>query len=72
MLVYGELDPWIPVSKSISQWQKRKTANLTTKQIKDANHFMLSISSSGIYGDTGTVSSQYQQIMVDWLKEHVL
>ena len=72
LLVYGEIDPWIPVSKSISQWRKGKTTNLTIKQIKDANHFMLTISSSGIDGDKGTVSSQYQQIMVNWLKEHVL
>ena len=70
--MYGEIDPWIPVDESISQWQKGKTTNLVVKRVKDANHFMLTISSSGIYGDAGTVSSQYQQIMVNWLKEHVL
>ncbi len=50
LLMYGEIDPWIPVDESISQWQKGKTTNLVVKRVKDANHFMLSISSSGVDG----------------------
>ncbi len=70
LLMYGEVDPWIPIGESISQWQKM--TNLTVEQIEDANHFMLTISGSGIDGDAGVVSSQYQQIMTAWLREHVL
>ena len=72
LLVYGEVDPWVPVSESISQWRKSKVTNLTVEQVRNANHFMLTISGSGIYGDTGTVCNQYQQVMVNWLKKHVL
>lgn len=71
LLVYGEVDPWIPIGESISQWQK-KLINLIVRQIEDANHFMLTISGSGIDGDAGVISSRYQQLMVDWLEEHVL
>ncbi|MCJ7714894.1 MAG: alpha/beta fold hydrolase, partial [Anaerolineales bacterium] len=35
LLLYGERDPWVPITKSITQWKKYGPKDVTVRQIKD-------------------------------------
>lgn len=67
LLLYGEKDPWVPVQKSIEIWKEYGPKDLKIDQIKDANHFMMSITKSGLKNDTGIISKEYIEILLHWL-----
>jgi pimeloyl-ACP methyl ester carboxylesterase len=70
LLLYGEHDPWVPIAKSIARWKEYGSKNITVQQIKDANHFMISISQSGIRGDQGSQVEEYTTILTQWIKSN--
>ena len=72
LLLYGERDPWVPILKSISRWKKYGPNDLTIHQIRDANHFMISIAQAGIHGDEGPLVEQYSIILTGWLKQRLI
>ena len=67
LLLYGEKDPWVPIQKSIGIWKEYGPKDLIIHQIKDANHFMRSITKSGLKKDTGIISKEYIEILLHWL-----
>jgi len=69
LLLYAERDPWVPIAKSIEVWKEHGPDDLSIHQIKDANHFMISISHSGIRGDKGPQVEEYSTILTQWLKK---
>ncbi|HKJ26882.1 MAG TPA: alpha/beta hydrolase [Anaerolineales bacterium] len=71
LLLYGEQDPWVPISQSIAAWQEHGPADQAVHQINGANHFMLSIAQAGLNGDEGPVVEAYTKHMVEWLKQQV-
>ena len=71
LLLYGERDAWVPISKSIARWKEYGPKNLSIYQIKDANHFMVSIAHSGIYRDEGPLVDEYSEILSLWLKQRI-
>jgi pimeloyl-ACP methyl ester carboxylesterase len=68
LLLYGEQDPWVPIAKSMAVWKEHGPNDLSIHQIKDANHFMISISHAGIYGDEGPQAEEYSTVLTKWLK----
>lgn len=71
LLLYGERDPWVPIPKSIARWEEFGPKDLTIHQIKDANHFMISISDSGLQGDQGPLVEEYSTILTQWMKQQI-
>ena len=71
LLLYGERDPWVPIAESIKIWKENASGKLSIHQIKDANHFMISIAHSGIHGDEGPLVEQYSEILTRWLQKQV-
>ena len=71
LLLYGEQDPWVPIPKSIAVWKEYGPDDLTVHQIKDANHFMISIAHSGIRGDEGPQVEEYSTILTQWLEQRL-
>lgn len=71
LLLYGDQDPWVPIAKSIEVWKEYGPDDLSIHQIKDANHFMISISHSGIRGDEGPQAEEYSTILTQWLKQQL-
>ena len=69
LLLYGERDPWVPINKSITRWKEYGPRDVTIHQIKDANHFMISIAHSGIRGDKGRQVDEYSTILTQWVKQ---
>jgi len=65
LLLYGEQDPWVPIAKSIAVWKEYGPDDLSIHQIKDANHFMISIAHSGIRGDAGPQVEEYSIILTN-------
>ncbi|MBN1313891.1 MAG: alpha/beta hydrolase [Anaerolineales bacterium] len=70
LLLYGERDPWVPITRSIKRW-KEFGQDLTIHQIRDANHFMISISYSGIQGDNGPIVEEYSTILTGWINQQL-
>jgi len=71
LLLYGEQDPWMPILKSIAVWKEHGPDDLTIRQIRDANHFMVSIAHSGIRGDEGPQVEEYSTVLIRWLKQRL-
>ena len=71
LLLYAERDPWVPIDKSIAVWKEYGPDDLTIQQIKDANHFMISIPHAGIRGDEGPQVEAYSIILTQWLKQQL-
>ena len=71
LLLYGERDPWVPIAKSIARWKEYGPHFLTIHQIQDANHFMKSITHSGLRGDKGPQVEEYSTILTQWVKQQV-
>ena len=71
LLLYAEHDPWVPINKSITQWEKYSPQDLTIHQIKGANHFMISIDQAGIQGDQGPLVEEYSTILTQWVKQQL-
>jgi pimeloyl-ACP methyl ester carboxylesterase len=71
LLLYGERDPWVPIDKSIAVWKEHGPDDLDIHQIKDANHFMISIPHSGIQGDQGPQVEAYSAVLTQWLKQRL-
>jgi len=71
LLLYGEQDPWVPIAKSVEVWKKYGPDDLSIHQIKDANHFMISIQHAGIRGDEGPQVEEYSTYLTQWLKRQV-
>ena len=71
LLLYGERDPWVPITESIAQWKKYGPQDLSIHQIKDANHFMISIAQAGIRGDEGPQVEEYSTILIQWIKNQI-
>ncbi|UYP45323.1 hypothetical protein NEF87_001608 [Candidatus Lokiarchaeum ossiferum] len=67
LLLYGEKDPWVPIQKSIEIWKNYGPKDLNIQQIKGANHFMRSITKSGLRNDTGIISKEYIDVLLHWL-----
>jgi pimeloyl-ACP methyl ester carboxylesterase len=72
LLLYAEQDPWVPIAKSIAVWKEQGPDDLSIHQIKDANHFMISIAHSGIYGDEGPQVEEYSTVLTQWLKQQLI
>jgi pimeloyl-ACP methyl ester carboxylesterase len=72
LLLYGERDPWVPIAESIARWKEYGPKDLTTHQIKDGNHFMISIAHSDIRGEEGPQVEEYSTILTQWVKEQVV
>ena len=68
LLLFAEHDPWVPIAKSMAVWKEYGPDDLSTYQIKDANHFMISIAHSGIRGDQGPQVEGYSTILTQWLE----
>lgn len=71
LLLYGEIDPWVPIGKSIELWQAYSSMDLAVYQINDANHFMVSSSLAGIRADEGPLVEEYGSVLVHWVRQHV-
>jgi pimeloyl-ACP methyl ester carboxylesterase len=71
LLLYGERDPWVPIAKSIARWKENGPKDLSIHQIKNANHFMISIAHAGIRGDEGPLVEEYSEILTHWLKQQL-
>jgi len=71
LLLYGEQDPWVPIAKSIEVWKGQGPDDLSVHQIKDANHFMVSISHSGIRGGNGPQVEEYSTTLIRWLNQRL-
>ena len=71
LLLYGEQDPWVPIAKSITVWKEYGPADLSIHEIKDANHFMISIAHSGIRGEDGPQVEEYSTTLTQWLKQRL-
>lgn len=71
LLLYAERDPWVPIAESIARWREYGPKDLSIHQIKDANHFMISIAHSGIRGDEGPLVEEYSEILTRWLKQQL-
>ena len=71
LLLYGEQDPWVPIARSIEVWKEYGSDDLSVHQIKDANHFMISIPHSGIRGDDGPQVQEYSTVLARWLKQQL-
>ena len=71
LLLYGEQDPWVPIDKSIAVWKEHGPDDLDIHQIKNANHFMISIPHSGIQGDEGPQVEAYSAVLTQWLKQRL-
>lgn len=71
LLLYGERDPWVPIAKSIARWEEYCPNDVTLHQIKDANHFMVSIAQSGLRGDEGPQVDEYSTGLIRWVKQQV-
>jgi pimeloyl-ACP methyl ester carboxylesterase len=71
LLLYGEYDPWVPITRSIARWKEFGPKDLTIHQIKNANHFMISIAHSGIRGDKGPQVEAYSTILTQWVKRQL-
>ena len=71
LILYGEQDPWVPIDKSIAVWKEYGPDDLSIHQIKNANHFMISIAYSGIQGDQGPQAEEYSTILTQWLKQQL-
>ena len=71
LLLYAERDPWVPISNSITQWEKYGPKDLTIHQIKGANHFMISINQAGIQGDQGPLVEEYSTVLTRWVKNQI-
>jgi len=71
LLLYAERDPWVPIAESIAKWKEYGPKDLSVHQIKDANHFMISIAHAGIRGDEGPLVEEYSEILTRWLKQQV-
>lgn len=71
LLLYGEIDPWVPVQDSITRWKEFGPADATIKEISDANHFMLTISESGIRGSEGLVAEGYTKCLMQWITQQL-
>jgi pimeloyl-ACP methyl ester carboxylesterase len=71
LLLYAERDPWIPIAKSIARWEAYGPRDATIRQIKDANHFMISITHAGIRGDKGPQVEEYSTILTQWVKQQL-
>jgi pimeloyl-ACP methyl ester carboxylesterase len=68
LLLFGERDPWIPISESISSWREYCPEDLTIQRIISANHFMMPIHKVGLRGDTGYPVVAYACALTEWLK----
>jgi pimeloyl-ACP methyl ester carboxylesterase len=71
LLLYAERDPWVPIAESIARWREYGPKDLSIHQIKDANHFMISIAHSGIRGDEGPLVEEYSETLTRWLKQQL-
>jgi len=71
LLLYGERDPWVPINRSINIWKANCPNDVTTYQIKDANHFMVSITHSGIRGEDGPLVKEYETLLTQWMRQQV-
>jgi pimeloyl-ACP methyl ester carboxylesterase len=71
LLLYAEIDPWVPVHDSMVRWKEFGPADLTIKEVSDANHFMLTISESGIRGSEGSMAAQYTKCLVKWITQQL-
>ena len=71
LLLYGEHDPWVPIAESISRWKEYSPQDVTIHQIKDANHFMISVTQSGIRGDKGPQVEEYSTILTQWVVQQL-
>ena len=71
LLLYAEHDPWVPIAESIAKWKEYGPKDLSIHQIKDANHFMISIAHSSIRGDEGPLVEEYSEILTRWLKQQL-
>lgn len=71
LLLYGESDPWVPVERSIARWTEFAPKNVTIRQIKDANHFMISIAESGVREDEGRIVDEYTQTLTHWIMQQL-
>jgi pimeloyl-ACP methyl ester carboxylesterase len=71
LLLYAEEDPWVPIAKSIEIWKENGPNDLTIHQIKDANHFMISIAHAGIQADEGTQAEEYTTLLTQWLAQQL-
>jgi len=67
LLIYAERDPWVPIAESIAKWKEYGPKDLSIHQVKNANHFMISIAHSGIRGDDGPLVEEYSDVLIHWL-----
>jgi pimeloyl-ACP methyl ester carboxylesterase len=71
LLLYAEEDPWVPIAKSIEVWKENGPKDLAIHQIKDANHFMISIAQAGIQADKGLLVEEYSNILIEWFEKQL-
>ena len=71
LLLFAEHDPWVPIAKSVAVWKEYGPDDLSIYQIKDANHFMISIAHSGIRGDQGPQVEEYSTVLTRWLERQL-
>jgi pimeloyl-ACP methyl ester carboxylesterase len=72
LLLYGEHDPWVPIARSIARWEEYGPRSVTIRQIKDANHFMISIADAGLRGDKGQPVEEYSTVLTQWVQQRLI
>lgn len=72
LLLYSEIDPWIPVAESIERWVESGPQGITVRKIGDANHFMISIEQAGIVADSGKIVAAYTDALTEWIVRQVM
>jgi hypothetical protein len=71
LLLFGEHDPWVPIAESIACWKENGPEELLIHQVKDANHFMISIAHAGLRGDQGPQVEAYSTLLTQWLERQL-
>lgn len=72
LLLYAEKDPWVDIDDSIDKWKEKGPENCSVYKIEDANHFMKSISQTGLDGSKGPHSEKYLNILTSWIVKHMI
>lgn len=71
LLIFPESDPWVDIQKSIDSWREHGPNDLSIHKIHKANHFLKSISHSGLEGIEGPCSEEYINILKKWTRDRL-
>jgi uncharacterized protein len=75
LLLYGEIDRWVPIEPSIAAWQtalNQRHAPLSVSRLPGCGHFPTLAADPADLDEAGPMSPLYEQFLADWLRQLVL